>query len=176
MGTWKKLAYEDDVILKSLLTERGSVIYRNASAPAELLHGTLGQVLTSGGHGADPSWATAAGGTLIKVKTETRDLAAAAGNVAYTGYGFTPQALIIFANIAASGSIGCSDSALAVIGIHIKFSSYGAAGAFIILLETASGKFSTAIVASYDPDGFTLTWTKTSTPTGVANLTVFALK
>lgn len=58
-ATWKKLAYESDVILNSLLTERGSIIYRNATVPAELLHGTSGHVLTSGGDGADPSWVAA---------------------------------------------------------------------------------------------------------------------
>ena len=60
-ATWKKLAYEDEAILKSVLTERGSIIFRDASAPAELLHGTDGQVLTTKGDGADPIWAT--GGT-----------------------------------------------------------------------------------------------------------------
>jgi len=57
-ATWKKLAYESDVILASVLTERGSIIYRNATVPAELLHGDDLQVLTSKGHGADPIWAT----------------------------------------------------------------------------------------------------------------------
>lgn len=54
----------DGAIAKSLLTERGSVIFRNASAPAELLHGTVGQVLQSGGHGADPSWLTPASNVI----------------------------------------------------------------------------------------------------------------
>jgi hypothetical protein len=49
-------------IMGTLLTERGSVIFRDTSAPAELLHGNSGQVLTSGGHGADPSWQDASGG------------------------------------------------------------------------------------------------------------------
>jgi hypothetical protein len=62
--TWKKLAYEDDVILNALLTERGSIIFRNATIPAELKHGNAGQVLTSGGDGADPSWSAAGTGTV----------------------------------------------------------------------------------------------------------------
>jgi hypothetical protein len=45
-------------IMPSLLTERGSIIYRNATIPAELLHGTVGDILQSGGHNADPSWLT----------------------------------------------------------------------------------------------------------------------
>ncbi len=52
-----------DYILKSVLTERGSIIYRGASAPAELLHGNDGDVLTSKGHDADPVFAPPAGGS-----------------------------------------------------------------------------------------------------------------
>lgn len=55
--TWKKLAYETDVILKALLTEQGDVIYASAaSTPAALAHGDAGQVLKSGGHAANPAW------------------------------------------------------------------------------------------------------------------------
>ena len=44
---------------KSLLTEQGDVIYAAAVAtPAALPHGIVGQVLQSGGHGANPSWLT----------------------------------------------------------------------------------------------------------------------
>jgi uncharacterized protein with LGFP repeats len=69
--TWKKVAFEDDVILKSVLTERGSIIFRNATGPAELLHGSAAQVLTSAGNGADPSWADASGGDDIAAQTLT---------------------------------------------------------------------------------------------------------
>lgn len=53
----------DGAMAKSLLTERGSIIYRNATIPAELLHGTDGQVLTTKGNNADPIWTTAGGMT-----------------------------------------------------------------------------------------------------------------
>lgn len=36
--------------------ERGDVLYYNGSAWVMLNHGTSGQILQSGGHGADPSW------------------------------------------------------------------------------------------------------------------------
>lgn len=66
-ATWKKIAFEDDVITKALLTEQGDIIYASAAAtPAALPHGTLGQVLKSGGNAANPSWLTVddtAGGT-----------------------------------------------------------------------------------------------------------------
>jgi hypothetical protein len=44
-------------IEKALLTEKGDIIYASAVAtPAALAHGNAGDVLTSGGHGVDPSW------------------------------------------------------------------------------------------------------------------------
>jgi hypothetical protein len=44
--TWKKLAYEDDVILKSVLAAKGSIITASAaSTPTELAIGTDGYLL-----------------------------------------------------------------------------------------------------------------------------------
>ncbi len=43
--------------------ERGDILYRGASAWAFLPHGVAGQVLTTGGNGADPSWADASSDT-----------------------------------------------------------------------------------------------------------------
>jgi len=45
--------------------EWGDILYRGASAWAFLPHGTSGQVLQSGGHGADPSWGSSAGGAAF---------------------------------------------------------------------------------------------------------------
>lgn len=56
--TWKKLAYEADVITKAVITEQGDVLYGSGVAtPAALAHGSAGDLLTSGGHGANPVWA-----------------------------------------------------------------------------------------------------------------------
>ncbi len=59
-----------------VFTERGSLIYRNATVPAELKHGTANQVLVSGGHNADPSWGItpATGVAAQKVNYTTTDL------------------------------------------------------------------------------------------------------
>ena len=44
--TWKKVAYEDDVITKALLTTKGDIIYASAaSTPARLAIGADNQVL-----------------------------------------------------------------------------------------------------------------------------------
>lgn len=52
-------------ILDFISSTRGSVLYRGAASWAALAAGTAGQVLTTNGAGADPSWATASGGGYI---------------------------------------------------------------------------------------------------------------
>ncbi|UWU87926.1 hypothetical protein N2605_16240 [Bradyrhizobium yuanmingense] len=56
------------VLDKLLGTTHGSVVYRGASSWSALSPGTLGQLLSSGGAGANPSWITANGtGTVTSV-------------------------------------------------------------------------------------------------------------
>ena len=54
-----------------VLTEQGDVLYRNATIATRLAHGTAGQVLQTGGHGANPSWVDA---ILAAVFTERGDV------------------------------------------------------------------------------------------------------
>lgn len=178
MPTWKKYAKADDAILKSLLTEQGDIIYASgAGTPAALPHGTSSQYLKSGGDAANPSWDTPAGGSSIKVKAETRAMDAVSGDVAYTGYGFTPVGLIIIAKTpAALGSIGCSNPAKEEIILYLAASTIFGASPMVFLYE-AAGKQQTGRVKTYDADGFTLTWARTGvTAAGTAKLTVFAFK
>lgn len=58
------------VIDKLLGTTQGSIMYRNATTWVPLTPGTAGQVLQSGGAGANPSWLTGSGtGTVTQVNT-----------------------------------------------------------------------------------------------------------
>jgi hypothetical protein len=47
--------------LTSILTTQGDVLYRNATGPARLAAGAAGEVLKSGGAGANPTWGAASG-------------------------------------------------------------------------------------------------------------------
>jgi hypothetical protein len=60
-------------VLDSLLgTTQGSVVYRNATGWVSLPPGVLGQLLSTGGGGANPSWITANGtGTVTSVTCGT---------------------------------------------------------------------------------------------------------
>lgn len=58
---WASLSSMLDAVFSST---QGSILYRGASAWAALGPGTDGQVLTTGGSGANPAWEDAPGGTL----------------------------------------------------------------------------------------------------------------
>lgn len=65
------LATAVEALLAALSATQGVIPYRASSAWAALAAGTAGQVLTSGGSGANPSWSN----SLIKVKTATEGIA-----------------------------------------------------------------------------------------------------
>lgn len=115
-----------------------------------------------------------------KVKRETRDLTAAAGDVSYTGYDFTPTALIINASIVGvtTASWGYSDSAKGVHNIaQFEDGNMSASATNILYLRTgATPDRQTAIIKSYDADGHTLTYAKAGTPSGTAYLETLALR
>ncbi len=116
------------------------------------------------------------GGT--KVKTETRDMTLASGDVAYTGYGFRPVALLVYASALAYGAgVSCHgfvDPSKNMLCWYLKAATVTYTDtAFLIYLGGASA-YQTAIVKSYDADGFTLTWTKTSNPSQTATILVVA--
>lgn len=123
--------------------------------------------------------AAIAGGALSsKIITATRAMTAASGDVSYTGVGFKPSVIIALATENAGGSsIGFSDSALTVIGqvLEKTVGSFGLSVLYLIYVEVSAAN-QKAIVKSYDADGFTLTWTKTGSPTGTATLYFLCLK
>lgn len=106
-----------------------------------------------------------------KLITSTRDMTAANGDVAYTGVGFTPTAIIAMAGAVGTDlAIGVSDSALGEMGVNQDGAGNSIASATAILTMGTSGTTQVAVVKSYDADGFTLTWTKAGSPTGTATL------
>ena len=58
----------DGTDLTTTLTTQGDIVYRNASGLARLGAGTSGQLLTTGGSGANPSWTTVDSGGIIQTK------------------------------------------------------------------------------------------------------------
>ena len=70
---WKKLAFADEVISVSGTLEQGDILYYNGTEWVKLAPGTAGQLLATGGSGANPSWVDASGTTDEKVKADSSD-------------------------------------------------------------------------------------------------------
>ncbi len=116
----------------------------------------------------------------VFVGTATRDISVASGTQAITGVGFTPRAIIFIAAINASDdmSIGITDGTTHK-DIYCPTAGAGATyaiGASMCLQvdDTPTDKY-TGVVSSFDSDGFTITWTKSDTPTGTFTFTYLAL-
>jgi hypothetical protein len=107
-------------------------------------------------------------------------MTAASGDVATTGIGFTPSSIICLSvegGDAQQVSWGLADSTKTV-----NCFSFNSNGAFyqsnnLLFIETTdSSTYQKAIIKSYDSDGFTLTWTKSGSPTGTTNVILLCLR
>lgn len=93
------------------------------------------------------------------VLTATRVKDAASGDVAYTGLGFKPTAIIAIGGDNSNlGSMGFGDDAHYMCFVRGGAQSYIAINA-ILAFDQGGGAAQSAIVKSLDTDGFTLTWT-----------------
>lgn len=110
-----------------------------------------------------------------KVITATRDMTAASGDVAYTGVGFKPTSIIACSAVDASTkgiSWGFCDSAKTnrAMAYGNTTATFYASLTALVYFVPSDGNYQIAIVKSFDADGFTLTWAKTSSPTGTLNM------
>jgi len=106
-----------------------------------------------------------------------RTAAAASGNVAYTGVGFQPSAVLFMARQDGSNTI----KSLAIDnGTLVTDFSIAAANVFYssefdsISLSDDAGNFQVGHILSMDSDGFTIAWTKGGTG-GASDKTIRAL-
>lgn len=116
-----------------------------------------------------------------KIIVGTRDMTAASGDVAYTGVGFVPTSVICMTNIDNAGasaywSMGVSDSSIAEYALALGDDEFVGQKTSFIHIEPVSGNIQAAVMKTYDADGFTLTWTKTSAPTGTAKMTFLCFR
>lgn len=113
-----------------------------------------------------------------KVITATRDMTAASGDVAYTGVGFTPSAIFVVGSINGTFTFttGFVDSSKQGANIDYYGNNQADNGTEFLKAYTSASTVQSAIVKSFDSDGFTLTWTKTSTPTGTLKLSFICFR
>ena len=109
----------------------------------------------------------------------TRDLTAAAGDVATTGLGFTPSRLDVVATISTTfiSSTGFSDVSGHCACVWTDYLGAQDGGAYLVFMVTGAASAQQEVTAVvYNADGFTLTWAKNGSPTGVVNLKIMASK
>ena len=80
---WTKLAAKgtDGTDVGTTITTQGDILYRDGSGLQRLAAGTSGQVLQTGGSGANPSWVDASGGKTLGVTQYTNNTRTSHSNV-----------------------------------------------------------------------------------------------
>lgn len=153
----------------------GSLLYGLGNSWALLSAGSNEQVLRISGGGI-PAWTT----LPVAVGSFTRDTTIASGTQAVTGLTFTPRAVIFLGiqNSSREMSIGLDmQSASAVI-----IDDPNSAGTYTqddvnsIYDYESVGNTYTGEISSFESNGFTVTWTKTGTPTGTYNIKYLAFR
>lgn len=125
------------------------------------------------------------GGTFqTKVVYGSRDITASTADVGYTGVGFTPKALIVWAwvNTGTYWAFGMAGSGPTQGGITGSYNGTEGSIAgpsntttYILRMETGGTEAGqTMALKSFDADGFTITWTKNGSP-GANTIGFFAL-
>jgi hypothetical protein len=115
---------------------------------------------------------------LTKVKEYTRTATTGAGDVSYTGIGFKPTTLEAYVIVDGTSYAcwGFADSGKAGASTYTYWGSTAQvfhSYAYFVDIGMSSA-WSRADVKSYDDDGFTLTWTKTGSPSGTINIEIKA--
>ena len=107
-----------------------------------------------------------------KTGTFTRDMEAATADVAYTGVGFKPSHLIFVVHAPDVGLSVGFDNGTAHYCVYNVSTTYANSATYSIGAGDKDGGSQTALVKTLDADGFTLTWTKASSP-GAGTATAF---
>ncbi len=140
---------------------------------------------TSSGSGVTVDGALIKDGAIyssaFKIITTTRDISTASGTQSVTGVGFTPRAAIILSAISAfdAMSVGVDDGTTHVVIGDRNSVATGTWGPLathsIYIIRSASDIYQGAITA-FTSDGCTITWTKTGSPTGTAQVYILFLR
>ena len=126
--------------------------------------------------GTAPEWASG-----IKIGTFTRDTAADSGDVAFTSIGFKPSCVIFFASeptVAGNYSYGFDDGTthLYMQGVYSAAGKQAVGSGQSIYMQQDGTKYTTGLIKTFDANGFTITWTKNSTPSGNSTIMYLALR
>jgi len=162
------------------LTANNVILGNGTSNVTFVAPGSSGNVLTSNGS----TWVSSApaAGAVYKNGTTTYDISTASGtqNIAH-GLGATPKfvRLTVFLGTTAGGndaSIGTYNGTTNSCVYYVNAGSFFAVGAAldntygVFLTRTSGSNFSAKAIITFDGTNIILTWTKTGTPTGTAQI------
>ena len=116
----------------------------------------------------------------VKLGSTTRDLTTASGTQSITGIGFAPKIIFVTAAInggAAGHSMGWSNGSVHACHQVLGSSGFGTTAFCIYVTDDGTGaSYQTATVSSVNNDGFTLSWSKTGTPSNTATVNYLAMR
>lgn len=117
-----------------------------------------------------------------KEGSTTRDMTTASGTQAVTGVGFQPTLVLFFYAVSGNAAWGIGydsgSSPKTVADAHNSSANTMATSNNSIraIMGSAGVTEYTGIISSMDADGFTITWTKTGSPTGTLSIFYIAFK
>lgn len=129
----------------------------------------------------DHSSAAQGGAALrVKVGSFTRDTSVATGTQAITGVGFQPKAIIFLGGQDASSEVSWGVTDGTTEGAISDSNPVGAAQYIVdtlrcIYITEGSGVSYTGDISSLDSDGFTISWVKGGSPTGITTVNYLAI-
>jgi hypothetical protein len=144
----------------------GDLIARTAAGWERFAKGSANTHLLMNAAGTTPEYAVP-----YKIGSFTRAMDAAGADVAYTGVGFKPSVIIFSASILTGSSLGICNSTLSYCTYYYALAFNPHATNCIYICEDGA-KTQGAILKTMDADGFTLTWTKGTSPAAV-NATIY---
>jgi hypothetical protein len=166
-GSATPLANSQTALLDTIASTQGDILYRNASAWVALAPGTNGQVLTTAGAAANPSWTTVTGtGTVTSVATNN---GVTGGTITTTGT--IGLATIATGNVLAytSGGTGVPVATTPTLVLDVIGSTegdvlYRGASAWSVLAPGTNGQFLQTTGAGSTPQ-----WASAVTSIGLTN-------
>jgi len=187
VGTFITDATPTAVVLKLMAKTDGDVVWFDGVkvtegkqahafniAEAALGAANMAQFMNAAGTG--PEWSRG-----VKIGSFTRDTGAASGDVAYTGVGFKPSQIIFIGcenTINSKHSIGFDDGTnhWCYQGVYSTPGLLVSDATVSILLQQDAGRLQKGLIKTFDADGFTITWTLLSDPSGNALVTYIAFR
>jgi len=161
-----------DALLQTILTTAGDMPYASAAnTVARLAKGDPNEKLFMHASNDAPEWDTG-----IKMRSFTRDMTAATGDVSYSGFGFKPSAILVLTTINNQDnmSIGIADASSERAIVRRASTDTFVDRSAIAAYEPDATNYQRAEVKSWDSDGVTFTWTKTASPTGTLAIRMLA--